>query len=215
MVLAAILAAGCAPPTRILLVVDSELRPGVDYDRVSLAAGPASGLSTTRELTALPATALLEASGAERVRIGVRALRGDEVRVGWALETDFEPGRTVRVEVPLTWTCVGNEACARGVEHCVDGACEPVERSIAALPDGDPGDAVSAWLAPVPPPDAGAPLDAGPGCEEGAPCVPASRCHAGALRCAASPACEPGAPLPAGAPCGEGRQCDGAGLCGR
>lgn len=213
-----LLAAACQGPTELVVVVDSDLEPGVEIAAVQVTASTGGGASESHRFaldeTPLPFSFGLRPTGrdGETVHVAVRALAPDGAAViSQTLTTRFVPGETRRLDVPLARACLAME-CDDGA-RCVAGACQPREVDASALPSGGADDPAPLLDGPRVAPDAG-PGEEGT-CEAGAACDVGDPCRPGQIVCGADgPTCEAGEPLPAGTPCGEGRTCDGEGRCG-
>ena len=211
--------AGCEDTTQLVVVVDSDLEPGVEITRIQVsAATSAAGHAATAEFDlaeeALPLSfgiAPFEAAD-ETVYLTVHALDGDgRPRLGHRATTGFVSGEIRRLEVPLARAClpvecVADEVCVRG--ECVDPFVEPT--SLALGPGSDPP--APLFEGPRVAQDGGVP-DAGDACTEGAPCD-LGECARGVRRCGQQePICFLEATVAVGTGCEGDGQCDESGRC--
>lgn len=216
---------GCATPTEIVMVVDSDLRPMEELRTVEVSVGTGTAEAETRRFdladTDLPLSLSAASSdgSAQPVHIAVDGLddSGGAPIVQWDATLSFVPGRSLRLDIPLARSCsYGEELCGGASETCSDGACVPREVDTETLADAPSGETPRLFDGPSTPADAGrdAGPDAGPACVEGEACSPPRSCMTGALRCGAEPTCEVTSTMPAGTPCGDGRLCNERGECG-
>lgn len=215
---------GCAErATQLVVVVDSDLRPGSELASIDVSAAIAGSLDPIADHRfdlaagelALPLTFGVAAPGGRRdagvvVTVIGRDAEGVSI-VEWRASTRFRPGHALRLDAPLARACALDERCDENDLVCERGECRDAHVEPATLASVDPdAPAPRLFEGPSAPVDAGA--AAGDACVEGAPCGE-SRCAPGTLRCADG-ACVPGPPLAAGTECGDGRVCDAEGRCG-
>lgn len=209
---------GCGEPTQLIVVVDSDLEPGVEIATLEVVAQGEGALADRAVLdlaeVSLPTSlgVVPAARADEAVQVSVQAFDAAGVPVvGYLASTRFVPGQTRRLEIPLARVCRQTE-CEPPAEVCRLGACVPAEVDPSTLPRG-PGS------------DPPAPLFEGPrvamdaGVVDGGACVPDAPCDLGAcaegaLRCdGETPVCERVATAPAGTPCEGGGTCNEVGRC--
>lgn len=221
---------GCAADaTQLLVVVDTDLQVGVEYDAIQITASGESGDEATRDIDASVPFSLGISPGRgpknQRVVVTATATLAGESVVSRRVITHFVPEQTRRVDLLLARACGGVE-CG-GDETCREGTCEDANVDAMSLPVANPADPVMPLhdgprVAPDAGPDASEMDDASMGedageCQEGMECEPEGEpCRMGQVVCSPVPSCMAGAPLPEGTMCGEaGRTCDGEGMCGR
>jgi hypothetical protein len=217
---------GCAAdPTQLLVVVDTDLEAGVEYDAILVSAGADVG-SDERRFEAgeveLPFSIGIAAGdakdGAVRVTVSLWTREGEHTYavVTRQAYTHFLPEQTRRLDVVLSRNCLrASEECL-DEQTCVDGACVSALVDPNTLPHGDPGAPLMSLVdgprvAPDAGDDAGVSIDADV-CEEGAACSPAA-CRTGV--CTSGECVENGFE-PRGTECGAGagRTCTANGMCG-
>lgn len=227
--LALALLLGCdgGSATQLLLVVDTDLEPGVEIAAVR-ATATIDGQPSAAELPVpseeeLPLSLGVAPGAREDAEVGIdlQALDPDgAVVLGWRARTRFLPGEARRLDAVLTRRCGGEPLCeAEPGTTCRGGACVDEWIDPESLPAARPGEApADLVMEPRRAPDGGgddAGLGDGGACAEGAPCM-AGPCALGELRCGGdAPRCEEVERLAEGAACGEGRTCDAEGRCGR
>lgn len=220
-----VLLGGCAAPaTQIIVVVDSDLEPGVELTAIEASVSVGARLATTHRFDLAAGAVALPFSFGVAAPAGAV---GDEVRVSlhaegaegqplvtWRASTGFREHRTLRLDAPLARACTAAESVCGDELTCERGTCRDERVDAQALAEIDPAAAPPRLFdGPSAAVDGGVaaePCVEGTSCETESPCVP------GSLRCGAAGdrVCEPGAPKPAGTDCGEGRACDAEGRCG-
>jgi len=221
----AIALGACSDPTRLVVVVDSDL--GAALTAVDVEASVNGGAATSHRFevaeTGLPFSFVIapaddaDANAPVRVRVGGVG-DGDVSNVRYQVRTRFVDGRSLRLDAPLTRRCLRESPCHDRGMRCWVGECLPEEVDPASLPSasGDergPIDALGGDAGP--PADAGPPPDAGD-CADGAECRdPTNGCRVGAMVCDGDegPFCELQRTRDEGADCGAGRVWDGSGSC--
>lgn len=221
---AALACAGCASTaTEIVVVVDSDLRPGMELAEVVVIVGDAEHQFPIASAADLPLSfGVIPGPGQShegRVQITVDGRdSGGNSLVETHAVTTFRPERRLVLPLPLARSCVAIEDCEDmgGDETCRDGMCQSAIVDSATLQTGD-GSGVRLFDGPSEG-DAGTrAMDAGPACEAGASCEANQGCATGTVACTPEAECVGLTPAPAGTPCqgGGGRECDGMGACGR
>ncbi len=210
--------AGCASPTQLLVIVDSDL---AELATVDVTASTDGSFAESRRFdvatTGLPFSFGVAAEREARVRVGATGLAADGTTlVAHTVETRFLAGRTLRLEIPLARACILEPSCEDMDLRCVHGDCVDPRVDPATLDEGT-GPPSPLFAGVTDPPDAGPPPLADGGCVSGAACAdPANPCRVGRTICDGDvPGCAIAETLPEGADCGEGRTCDGSGQCGR
>ena len=157
--------------TEIMVVVDTDMRVGVDIDRVridvtGLGAEPqvANAVLAGSGAVSLPVTVGLVHRGGSLGPIEVTAsgLLGTETRISRRARVSFQPGKTVVLRMDLLAACVGMTCGAE--QTCAPGGCRTVNVAAAELgawPEGAGRIDASTPLVDAGPMDAG-PMDAGP-----------------------------------------------------
>ena len=207
----------CDGPTQLLVVVDSDLGDRL----VSVEASASSDALLSSQRFEIASTGLPFSFGVARtderirdVQITVTGFSDDDALVTYTMETSFEEGRNIRVDVPLARACQTEPSCTELGQRCEFGTCLDVRIEPASLPDAT-GDTPGLFDGATQLPDAGG-FDAMPDCVTGNECsAPTNPCMTGLLECDGDgPRCVITETLPEGAPCGEGRSCNGMGICG-
>lgn len=231
--LIAVLGCGDGPPTELLVVVDSDLLPGVELAMVEVAtftladpdhqsahsfairpSGDTEGETFPFSLSVIP-KADMDLSLPVRVDVTGFGPGGSPI-VRYAVNTRFRSGLSLRVPAPLARACAYEEACTDADATCSDGVCVAFDVDEATLESVRPGRELTPLFdGPTRPEDAGLP-DGGPDadvCAAGAPCEGVGRCEVGELSCDPMECVVTGT-LPEGTDCGSGRVCDTEGRCG-
>lgn len=219
LLIALVASSGCSSSTQLLVVVDTDLEPGVEVAAIEVAvAGEGVGADLRTfplETTELPFSFGVRParSDDEPVAIAIRALAPDGASVvGFMTHTRFVPGEVRVLEVPLARACRAEPSCEDEGLTCLRGACTAVEIDPTTLPVRRGDEPRPLFEEPRLAPDAGG-VDGGPACVAGAPCESGDPCRVGVSAC--DPArCEVTEVLAPGAACGEGRVCDAEGRCG-
>lgn len=216
--ISALLAVGCAP-TQLVVVVDSDLDLAEVEAEASAGASPVTETFDLASVSFPFSFGVTRSSGAgDDVLVAVSGIDAAGARVvERRVRTRFLDGHTLRIEIPLSRSCVGEPTCADldRDSTCVFGECVPAEVDPHTLPTGVGGDPpASLFDGATEYPDAGvAPVDAGAACVEGEACDTGEACERGERRCEASPTCVAVETLPVGSPCGSGRTCSAEGTC--
>ncbi len=225
---------GCAAdPTQLLVVVDTNLEAGVEYDSILVSASSAGIGSAEQRFGAgeveLPFSLGVSATSPDRdapVRVVVSLWTDEGEATSRAVVTrtamtHFLPGQTRRLDMLLSRACArAGEECGDADDTCVEGMCVSAQVDPATLPHGDPGAPLMSLVdGPRMAPDAGTadsgPVDGGVDgttCPDGEACTPAP-CRTG--MCAAGECTETGFE-PQGTECdpASGRVCSADGVCG-
>ncbi|MCZ7687607.1 MAG: hypothetical protein M5U28_56265 [Sandaracinaceae bacterium] len=217
--LVALAGAACSSQSQLLLVVDTDLEPGVEVSAIEVAVG-GEGIGSDRRTFPLDTTELPFSLGIrpaqrddEPVLVAATALSPEGAPVvDFQIRTRFVPGEVRVLEIPLARACALEPPCHDEGLTCLRGACVAIETDPATLPLRRGDEPRPLFEGPRVAPDAGG-SDAGAACVAGEPCETGDPCHVGARACD-PPRCETIETLAPGAPCGEGRVCDAEGRCG-
>ncbi len=207
----------CSPPTQLLVVVDTDLEPGVEVEAIDVAVssngGWTSRSSFSMESTELPFSLGVQAVRPdERVHVSARAIApSGELAVSYDVDVGFVPGEVRVLEIPLARACVDELSCDDEGMTCLRGSCVPSSIDPSSLPGRSGDEPQPLFDGPRVAPDAGE-ADAGASCVAGEPCETGNPCEIGERACD-PPRCQVSATLAAGTDCGEGRVCDVEGRC--
>lgn len=231
--LLASLAAGCAEPTQLVVVVSTDMTVPTELDSVrvqvvrvgetvpihdQLLPLPAGSPSATGFQTLLSFGAGPRGDDtSRRIRVVVDAIKDGRTLFTTEVRTGFARRKRLRLDVYLARRCLTQAAMCVAGETCGLRGCTSPDVPVSALPlyTGDsPPTGVDPRGADGGSPDAGA--DAG-GCVVGAPCPLGSPCELGTTRCdGPTPVCVTAGPAPATTncraatgPCDVPELCDG------
>lgn len=218
-----LLAGGCQEATQLVVVVDSDLEPGVEIVAVEVSVFAGGNDARRFDLQAAPlpfsfgvVPSTAGASGPVRVVATAIGPAGERL-CSLTRDTRFVPGQTLRLEMPLARACTSGHLRIECEDEttCSDGECVASEVDPESLPRGPGADPPTRLFeGPSTPVDAGPPEEDAGICVDGEACDTGNPCEDGARSCGVTPTCEVVATLPEGTSCGEGRACDGEGRCG-
>ncbi len=139
--LAGLWALGCADPTTVRVVVESDLAIPSALDEVVVEVGGRSASARLEDASSLPATLELRASGDALgpFEIRVAGTQGGAEVIAVTRSIAFQPGATTTVTIRLEAACVG-VPCGAG-QRCEGGACVPDGTLDGGGPDASGPDA--------------------------------------------------------------------------